>query len=252
LYVWNAQGSLDITSTSLAFFRKFSSSVSVGTYASSTSSYATLTAAIKAYADEFIGVVAKYTPSDGGLAEQYSKSDGTPLSAVDLTWSYASVITTFQARAWIVPASWGANGLTVPTICQPGSGAGGGGGKIKIATTFNVEATTVEGGEYRYLFIFPHSLNILTESIHLTGSDSALEDWSPDFALLLSATKYSIWTITVDLPASTPIEYKYIRKLNGVVTWEPDPNMLITTPANGTYLTNDTWRWFGKSGCSSC
>jgi glucoamylase len=80
------------------------------TYASSTSSYATLTAAIKAYADEFIRVVAKYTPSDDGLAEQYSEPDGTPLSAMDLTWSYASVITAFQAGPGIIPASWGGAG----------------------------------------------------------------------------------------------------------------------------------------------
>jgi glucoamylase len=93
--------------------------------------------------------VAAYTPSGGGLAEQYSKSDGSPLSAVDLTWSYASAITAFQAREGIVPASWGAAGLVVPGTCHSGGGS-------TVAVTFNVLATTFFGGEQS---VFCHSFN---------------------------------------------------------------------------------------------
>lgn len=50
----------------------------------------------------------KYTPSSGALAEQYNRADGTPLSAVDLTWSYAAFLTAYNARANVIPASWGA------------------------------------------------------------------------------------------------------------------------------------------------
>lgn len=50
----------------------------------------------------------KYTPSNGALAEQYNRADGTPLSAVDLTWSYAAFLTAYNARANVLPASWGA------------------------------------------------------------------------------------------------------------------------------------------------
>ena len=48
--------------------------------------------------------------------------------------------------------------------------------------------------------------------------------------------------VTVNLPASTAIEYKYIRKFNGQVTWESDPNNSITTPSSGSFTQNDTWR----------
>lgn len=102
-----------------------------------------MTTAIKNYADSFVAVVAKYTPSGGGLSEQYSRSNGSPLSAVDLTWSYAALLTAYDARNGVVPASWGAKGLTVPTTCS-GGGGGGGGGTVPI--TFNVQATTVFGG----------------------------------------------------------------------------------------------------------
>lgn len=118
----------------------------MGTYASTTGTYTTLTNAVKAYADSFVAVVAKYTPSNGGLAEQYSRSNGVPVSAVDLTWSYASVLTAVDARNGIAPASWGAKGLTVPTTCSRAGDPGNPGGGT-IAVTFKVQATTVLGGQ---------------------------------------------------------------------------------------------------------
>ena len=48
--------------------------------------------------------------------------------------------------------------------------------------------------------------------------------------------------VTVNLPASTSIQYKYIRKDGSSVTWESDPNNSITTPSSGTFTQNDTWR----------
>ncbi|KII86105.1 glycoside hydrolase family 15 protein [Plicaturopsis crispa FD-325 SS-3] len=111
LTVWTAQGSLNITATSLPFFKTFASNATVGTYASTTPTYSILTSAIKTYADGFVAVAAKYTPATGGLSEQFSRSNGAPLSAVDLTWSYASALTAFAAKAGTVPASWGAKGL---------------------------------------------------------------------------------------------------------------------------------------------
>ncbi|EPQ54537.1 glucoamylase [Gloeophyllum trabeum ATCC 11539] len=222
LNVWAAQGSLNVTSISLPFFQQFSSSVTAGTYASSSTTYTTLTSAIKSFADGFVAINAQYTPSNGGLAEQFSRSNGSPVSAVDLTWSYASALTAFEARNNTQFAGWGAVGLTVPTSCSSNSGGGGG---STVAVTFNVNAQTVWG-----------------ENIYITGSVDALSNWSPDNALLLSSANYPTWSITVNLPASTAIQYKYIRKNNGAVTWESDPNNSITTPASGSVTENDTWR----------
>ena len=143
--MWDQLGGLNVTSTSLAFFQQFSSGVSAGTYASSSSTYQTLTAAVKTFADGFLAINAKYTPSNGGLAEQFSKSDGTPVSAGDLTGSYAAALTSFAARDGKTYASWGAAGLTVPSQCS----SGGSGGNT-VAVTFNVQATTVWGGKHFY------------------------------------------------------------------------------------------------------
>ncbi|KAJ4483733.1 glucoamylase [Lentinula aciculospora] len=240
LIVWNSQGSLDVTNISLPFFKLFESSIAVGTYSSSSNEFRTLTTAVKTFSDGFVALVAKYTPPSGGLAEQISKNNGAPVSAVDLTWSYASVLTAFDARGGVVPASWGAQGLSLTCAGSPASQT--------VSVTFNVDVTTTEG-----------------QNVYLTGSADALKDWSTDNAILLSSANYPTWSgkseftpksvplyslfafflvlVTVTVPGSTDVQYKYIQKDgSGTVTWESDPNMEITTPADGTYATNDTWR----------
>ncbi|KAN0140557.1 glycoside hydrolase [Lactarius tabidus] len=218
LLTWQSVGSIEVTTTSLDFFQQFSASIVTGTYSSTDPQYTQLTSAIKTFADGFVEIAANYTPSNGGLSEQYDKSTGVPVSAVDLTWSYASVLTAGASRAGVEPASWGASGLTVPAQCLPNPGP-------QVSATFNVNATTQFG-----------------ENIFVTGSVDALQNWSPDTALAMSAANYPIWGITVNLPANTNIEYKYIRKFNGQVTWESDPNNAFTTPADGSYTLNDSWR----------
>lgn len=141
LIVWNNQGSLTVTAVSQPFFASLSPGVAVGTYAASTSTFTTLTSAVKTFADGFVAKVAQFTPSSGALAEQYDRNDGHPLSAVDLTWSYASALTAFSARGGKTPVSWGASGLTVPTTCQSNIGP-------TVTVTFNVQATTVFGGAF--------------------------------------------------------------------------------------------------------
>ncbi|KAG9315852.1 Six-hairpin glycosidase-like protein [Chiua virens] len=113
LIVWNKQGYIDVTSVSLGFFQQFDTSLSLGTYSSSSSTFGALISAVKTFADGFVVIGAKYTPSGGELSEEYNRDDGTPESAIDLTWSYASALTVFTAHAGQTSASWGAAGLTV-------------------------------------------------------------------------------------------------------------------------------------------
>ncbi|CAE6445599.1 unnamed protein product [Rhizoctonia solani] len=143
LYQWNKLDQIPVTARSLAFFQQFSSTITTGNYSSSSTQYSTVTAAVKTYADGFVAIVQKYIGTNGALAEQFAKSNGAPTSAADLTWSYASALTAFEARNSTVPSSWGASGLTVPATCLRG-GSGGGG---TVAVTFTETATTVYGGK---------------------------------------------------------------------------------------------------------
>ncbi|CAI7572282.1 unnamed protein product [Penicillium glandicola] len=125
LYQWDKQGALAITDVSLAFFTDLDSSAAVGNYSSTSDTYTTLTAAVKTYADGFVTIVETYTPSGGALAEQFTRADGTPASATDLTWSYAAWISAARRAAGIVPATWGASSAnTLPSTCEAGSVTG--------------------------------------------------------------------------------------------------------------------------------
>jgi glucoamylase len=125
LYQWKNQGSLAITQTSLPFFQDLVSSASPGNYSSSSSTFLSITSAVKSYADGFYSIVQQYTPSNGSLAEQFSRETGTPLSAGDLTWSYAAFLSASARRNGVVPRSWGASGANqVPSQCQGGSVSG--------------------------------------------------------------------------------------------------------------------------------
>lgn len=114
--------------------------MTAGTYASGSDEFTTLTSAVQSFADGFVEIIAKYTPSNGSLSEQYSKSDGSQLSAYDLTWSFASALTAFEARAGNTYGSWGAANLT--TSCSGGSSSGS-----TVAVTFTVNYDTTYGGK---------------------------------------------------------------------------------------------------------
>ncbi|KAI0314079.1 glucoamylase [Amylostereum chailletii] len=144
LNTWDSLGSLTITNTSLAFFRTFQPGVLPGTYHKvglGMVSYLHLTQAIRVYADGFVALCAKYTPESGVLYEGFNKTDGTPVGAPGLSWSYAAALTAFSARDGFVPRSWGAKDVAASyrtTLQPPGKEE-----KVGLAVPFS--ADTMEG-----------------------------------------------------------------------------------------------------------
>lgn len=62
-----------------------------------------------------------------------------------------------------------------------------------------------------------------TVNVYITGSITELADWDTSEALALSDANYPEWTLSVMLPPSTYVEYKYITlDSNGTLTWESD------------------------------
>ncbi|KAL6704602.1 hypothetical protein ACN47E_007999 [Coniothyrium glycines] len=226
IYQWDKVGSITIDSVSLPFFKDVISSSVVGTYAKNSATYNAIIAAVKTYADGYMAIIQKYIPSNGGLAEQFEKNNGSPLSAVDLTWSYAAFLTAAERRAGVMTPSWGepSNNVRPSTCTAPAA--------CNAKITFNVRATTAFG-----------------ENIFVVGQLTQLGNWDPASAKPLSASKYTssdpLWTADIDLPAATAFDYKYIRKSSaGVVTWESDPNRRSTTSTGcgSSANVNDTWR----------
>lgn len=194
-----------------------------------------------------------YALTNGSLSEEFSNTDGTQLSARDLTWSYASVLSANNRRNGVMPPSWGEpSANTYPSSCSATSASGSYNAATDVAwptglssssttscpppsmvaVTFNVIDTTVWG-----------------ENAFLTGNISSLGDWSTSAGVALSAVDYTssdnLWFVTLDLPAGESFQYKYYNVDGNTVTWETGSNRVYTVPqACGVTVAveNDTFR----------
>ncbi|CAG8976844.1 hypothetical protein HYALB_00012662 [Hymenoscyphus albidus] len=169
--------------------------------------------AVTAYADSFVARAEKYTPRNGALAEQIDRNNGTPLSARDLTWSYAAFITMAERRAGQYPQSWytrEADPLPAPSNCTVSSysgtyipavaaGAPNTTNECQINILMNVNATTYYG-----------------ENIYIVGNTTELGDWDVNKALPLNPGGYSdqrpLWTLDTYFEAGEDVDFKFVRQ----------------------------------------
>jgi len=140
--------------------------------------------------------------------------------------------TTYQVNAaGQVTATVPANGALALHVNARTSGTPGptptGGTCGTVSTGFAVTATTIWG-----------------ENVFVTGNVAALGNWNPANALPLSSAGYPVWRGTVELPAGTAVQYKYVKRNGSQVIWESDPNRSRSTPT-GTPCSatwTDSWR----------
>ncbi|KAF2732476.1 beta-glucosidase [Polyplosphaeria fusca] len=221
LHQVDSAGSITITSVSLPFWRSLYPSAAPGTYKSNTGTYSSLANAMRTYADGFISIVQKYTPSSGALAEQFDKSTGAPLSAAHLTWSYASFLTAVAARDYVIPASWNAGTPKVPSTCSASPAKGSYAAATNTAwpdfpcntatsviVTFNVLASTSPN-----------------QNTYVVGSIPELGGWDAGKGVKLGADRYTqdspLWYGSVTLDAGTRFEFKYVKTdASGGIVWE--------------------------------
>lgn len=248
---WESQGYITVSSTNLAFFQDLDSSITTGTYDSGSTTYTTLYNAVYEYADGYFNVVATYAPSNGSLSEQFNKDTGTPLSAYDLTWSYAAFLSAANRRAGLTPPSWaGSAGTSVPSTCSATSVSGsyssasstsfpsgetpttgtGTATTTKTGTTTTTQtgttttttstsktSTSTACATASTIEVTFNELVTTTygETIKISGDIAALGDWDTDDAVALSASAYTssnpLWSVTISLAAGQVIEYKFIN-----------------------------------------
>lgn len=206
--------------------------------------------------------------TNGSLSEQFDKADGLELSARDLTWSYAALLTANMRRNSVVPAAWGeTSASSLPATCISGytstgtyssatytswpsaltsvSGSTASSTTTSMATT-SAACTTPTSVAVTFDLI---ATTVYGENIKLSGSIEQLGDWDTDDAVALSSSEYTesdnLWYVMVDLPAGTSFEYKYIRvESDGSVEWETASNRVYTVPSScGTTAAteSDTW-----------
>lgn len=102
-------------------------------------------------------------------------------------------------------------------------------------------ATTTSSAGYRVTFDCTCTTTY-GQNVYVSGSIPALGGWDTGKAVALSSANYPVWSATLDLPADTYFEYKYIKKdPDGTVEWESGANRYYTTGSSGSITFNDTW-----------
>lgn len=87
------------------------------------------------------------------------------------------------------------------------------------------------------------------ETVYVVGSIAQLGSWNTDTAVALSAgdytSEYPRWYVTVDLPAGTAFQYKYLKKgADGSAVYEGGGNRGETVPQDckGWQEVRDLWQ----------
>ena len=82
------------------------------------------------------------------------------------------------------------------------------------------------------------------KNVYVTGNIAELGGWSPTKVISQTpaCANYPAWTVTVELPASTKIEFKAIKMDgNGHVEWQGGNNHTYTVPDSGTGFVEFNW-----------
>ncbi|KAI0132383.1 1, 4-alpha-D-glucan glucohydrolase [Xylariales sp. AK1849] len=248
---WETQSSLTIDNTSLPFFADLYPAAGTKTYTAEDKcpEFPRILQAVTEYADSFVAVIEQYTPANGSLSEQFNKTaPGNPLSAYDLTWSYAAFVTMAERQAGQYPPSWEPSAPTaLPTDCVSSLAKGtyvpayaAGAPNVTASCTSNVQFA-VNASTY------------FGENIYLVGNTTDLGSWDVNNAQPLLASNYTserpLWYAPLALTAGETINYGYARQEDCNQPWIfENTNRTLVVPAcdeDDTEAilaeTNDAW-----------
>lgn len=84
-------------------------------------------------------------------------------------------------------------------------------------------------------FTCNNGYTVTGQDVYVVGSIPALGNWNTANAVKLSPVNYPSWSDSVpNLPSSTQIEWKCIKKQGSSVVWQGGANNVITTPVSGS------------------
>lgn len=236
LAVWCDQGSVNVTRTSLAFFSDLVPNIKEGTHKEGSETYASILQSVMPYADGYVEIVKNHMLHNGSMPEQFSKNDGSPLGARDLTWSYAALLTASAARSRIRArtSGWLASAPILPPSCAASSVQG-----AYVSATPTFPRGQTPGGSETLTSDVPEPtptacLHRVTfnarvrtnwgDDVNVLGSIPELGSWNQADARPLSADAYTeedpLWRGTISVPAGVKFLYRFVKVTGGRVTEE--------------------------------
>lgn len=142
--------------------------------------------------------------------------------------------------------SWEDSSITVKV---PSIAAGTYGVKIATATAANsntyADFNLLSGNQVTVRFVVNNATTAFGENVYLAGNVPELGSWDANKAIgpMYNQVMYAYptWYFDVSVPAGTTIQYKFLKKNGGTVTWNPNANQTLTTPTSGTYTVTTSW-----------
>lgn len=156
--------------------------------------------------------------NDGPAGSKWMETGKSNKTYVDYTGNHSGSVTT-NSSGW---GNFPVNGGSVSVWIEQGSTGGGN----NVSVDCGCENGTTYWGQ----------------NVYIVGSIPELGSWNAANAIQLDPTNYPTWRKTLQLPASTTIEWKCIKKDgNGNVQWQGGANNSYTTPASGTGSTTGSF-----------
>ena len=104
----------------------------------------------------------------------------------------------------------------------------------------------LSGNQVSMRFVVNGASTSLGQDVYLTGSVFELSNWSTSnpvgacFNQVMHS--YPSWYCDVSVPANSTLQFKFIKKNGGTVTWEGGSNHVVTTPASGAGKVIVNWQ----------
>jgi alpha-amylase len=84
-------------------------------------------------------------------------------------------------------------------------------------------------------FTCNNGTTVTGQDVYVVGSIATLGSWDTTKAVKLSPVNYPSWSDSIpNLPSSTSVEWKCIKKQGASVVWQPGANNVFTTPVSGS------------------
>lgn len=225
---WSKAGSVTIDSTSKSFFDFFNVKYAEGSYSAGSDEYKSILTVMLHAADSFIERTQYHTNSDYRLDEQYNSNTGAMMSAGDLVWSYASLVTANDARDALDPKSLVANlNADTSTVLQE----------------FLISDYDVPEDSSKPVF------RIVGNTNSLGNGDACGGDYASRTPVVRRCSKLSTdetncdYTIVLAVPKDTEIQWQMVRTDTACTAFEYSSagNTTIAATNNGVSISAASW-----------
>ncbi len=106
---------------------------------------------------------------------------------------------------------------------------------VKGANTSNQFRYEVLSGDQVQVIFKVNATTVMGENVHVVGNIPELGGWDPAKAPeAMMNPNYPEWFLPVSVPLNTALQFKFVKKNGGSVTWEGGSNRNFTSPSSPT------------------